>query len=417
MSTSTTSNTGSTRFSDLVDILPDGTLWLAPGVHPLNELLELDPEQVLDRFKHSQIVDFSKIINELQEPNNPLYGLFAELRTIAARDPANPFPNNRIFTKGALEALFLDLHEHVMDHPVWRHPMFLRVFSGDFTLEQLGRFALQYFNQVKNTRQCVALALGRFNGTMDMPYGGLNERISELTQIVLAQLIADEYGVGSHSVDDYPSLSGLFQSTTHIVMYRKLFEGLGVPFDEQDVPMIHGVADNVLTQRLVAGDSAFSPLEALASVGLGMEWGVPEFFSLLLGGMIRFAATHNVALTQEQLIVFIAHVKYDVLHAIAVMMVTSFHVSSEADVAAIKNATNTLMAGRYGMMSEMYAHVFGEPCATLAEIALPEHYQLRDRRIEAALQQARSQVAEGTVVDAQAYRRRQDTPFVFASGV
>jgi hypothetical protein len=43
-----------------------------------------------------------------------------------------------------------------------------------------------------------------------MPYGQLNERISELTQIVLAQLVADEYGVGSHEVEDYPSLGGLF---------------------------------------------------------------------------------------------------------------------------------------------------------------------------------------------------------------
>jgi hypothetical protein len=252
---------------------------------------------------------------------------------------------------------------------------------------------------------------------MAMPYGGLNERLSEMTQIVLAQLVADEYGVGMHTVEDYPSLSGLFNSPTHIVMYRKMFDGLGVPFPEQDVPLLHGVADNVLTQRLVAGSEEFTPLEALASVGLGMEWGVPEFFSLLLGGMVRWAWRNEVPLTQEQLIVLIAHVRYDVLHAIAVMMVTSLYVKEDQDIETIKGATNTLMAGRYGMMTELYQYVFGERCPSLAEIDLDERYKLRDRRIEQALRRARAQVAEGRVVDAGSYRTKQETPFVFARGV
>jgi hypothetical protein len=196
-----------------------------------------------------------------------------------------------------------------------------------------------------------------------------------------------------------------------------MFDGLGVPFGEQDVPLLHGVADNVLTQRLVAGSEEFSPLEALASVGLGMEWGVPEFFSLLLGGMIRWAWKNDVPLTQEQLIVLIAHVRYDVLHAIAVMMVTSLYVKEEGDVDSIKGATNTLMAGRYGMMTEMYQHVFGERCPSLAEIDLDPRYHLRDRRIERALLRARAQVADRRVVDAAGYRVKKETPFVFAKGV
>jgi pyrroloquinoline quinone (PQQ) biosynthesis protein C len=309
--------------------------------------------------------------------------------------------------------MFLELHDHVMDHPVWRHPFFVRVFNGDFTKEQLTRFALQYFNQVKNTRQCVALALGRFSGVMEMPYGQLNERVSEMTQIVLAQLLADEYGVGSHSVEDYPSLGGLFESVTHIVMYRQIFEGLGVPFEEQDVPMLHGVADNVLIQRLVAGDENFTPLESLASVGLGMEWGVPEFFTLLLGGMIRFAWQNDVPLTREQLLVFVAHVQYDVLHAISVMLVTSFYSRDAEAVSRIKGATNMLMSGRYGMMSAMYRHVFNEDCPSLEEIGLEPRYHIADRRIEQALLRARAGVADGRVVDAESYRRSTDMPFIF----
>jgi hypothetical protein len=409
--------TNTERFTDLLEVGPDGRSRLLPGVHPMRDLLEMDAEQVLERFKRDQVKDFTKVIAELKDPANPLNRMFTELRELAEKDPSNPFPQNRIFQEGALESMFLELHEHVMSHPVWRHPFFLRIFSGDYDKAQLTRFALQYFNQVKNTRQCVALALGRFSGLMPMPYGQLNERLSELTQIVLAQLVADEYGVGSHEVEDYPSLGGLFDSTTHIVMYRKLFEGLDVPFPEQDVPMLPEVADNVLTQRLVAGDPRFSPLEALSSVGLGMEWGVPEFFSLLLGGMIRFGWKQGVPLKAEHLHVFIAHVQYDVLHAIAVMMVTSLHVREDKDIDAVKGATNTLMAGRYGMMSGMYEYVFGESCPALGQIDLDPRYHLRDRRIEQALREARAAAADGTVVNTPAYRREASVPYVFAAGV
>jgi hypothetical protein len=156
-------------------------------------------------------------------------------------------------------------------------------------------------------------------------------------------------------------------------------------------------------------------LEALASVGLGMEWGVPEFFSLLLGGMIRFGWKNDVPLTREALAgVHVAHVQYDVLHAISVMLVTSFHAHDEEAMARIKGATNMLMAGRYGMMTELYRHVFGESCPALHEIGLEACYHISDRRIEPALRRARSQVADGRVADAEAYRTWTDMPFVFA---
>lgn len=405
------------RFSDLLEVTAGGVARLPPEVHHLPDLLDLTAEEVLARFKSSQVEDFGRVLAELEDPANPLNSFFADLRRIAEADPANPFPRNRIFRKGELERLFLELHDHVMSHPVWRHPFFVRFFRGEFERDQLLRFAVNYFNQIKNTRQCVALALGRFSGVMGMPYGVLNERLSEITQIVLAQLVADEYGVGVHEVDDYPSLGALFRSQTHIVMYRKLFDGLAVPFPEQDVPLLHGVADNVLIQRLVAGSEEFTPLEALASVGLGMEWGVPEFFSLLLGGAIRWAWKNDVPLTQEQLIVLIAHVKYDVLHAIAVLMVTTLHAREDSDVEAIKQATNMLMAGRYGMMTDLYRHVFGEECAPLSAIGLEPRYRLRDRRIDSALRRARLSVAEGTVAGSAAYRAKRDVPFVFAQGV
>jgi hypothetical protein len=385
---------------------------LPDSVHPLPNLLELSAEGVLEAFRASQRADFTRVVAQVEQPGAALHGLFARLRGRVGAD--NPFHRTALFRPGALDALFLDLHDHVMSHPVWRHPFFVRVFEGRADAAQLARFATAYFNQIKNTRQCVALAVGRFHGLMDLPYGPLNEAVSEITQIALAQLVADEYGVGAHTVEDYPELGHLLLARTHMAMYRQLFDGLGIAADAQDQPMLWGVADNVLTQRLLAGDAAFTPLEALASVGLGMEWGVPEFFSLLLGGLIRVSARDGLGLTARDLEVFIAHVRYDVLHAVSVMLVTSLHMTEAGDLAAVKNACNTLMAARFAMMTDMYAAVFGETCASLADIGLEARYRLTDRRVADALARARAGVAPERVVRGDEYRTRTDMPFVFA---
>jgi hypothetical protein len=404
----------SRSFSDLLDISEEQGPSLQAGVHPFPNLLNLEAEEVLEAFRVSQIEDFTRVISDLDGEGNPLHRFFAEMKAIAEKDPQNPFNRLDLFQPGALQSMFMQLHEHVMGHPVWRHPCFVRIFDGDFDRDQLTSFALNYFNQVKNTRQCVALAQGRFSGFIDLPYGPLNERVSELAQIILAQLLADEYGVGTHAIEDYPDLASLLDSTTHIVMYRQIFEGLEVPFEEQDLPMLHGVADNALIQRLLAGHPDFTLVESLASVGLGMEWGVPEFFSLLLGGMIRWAWRNDVALTRRHLIVFIAHVQYDVLHAISVMLATSLFGHEAEDMHRIKQATNMLMSGRYNMMSGLYEHLFDESCAGVDGIGLDSRYQITDRRIEQALLQARQTVADATVVDAVAYKADSKVPFVFS---
>jgi hypothetical protein len=414
MNDSHSGGAGPQQFSDLLTVMKDGSARLLDGVHPLPDLLSLEAEQVLSQFKTNQQRDFMEIIGQLENPENPLNQLLGQLRSIAEKEPENRFNDLDLYRPGALQELFLDLHDHVMEHPVWMHPFFLRVFKGDFNQQQLEVFAKQYFNQVKNTRQCVALALGRFSSLISLPYGSLNERVPELAQIVLAQLLADEYGVGTHSIDDYPDMYNLLNSTTHVGMYRYLFDGLGVPFEEQDVPMLPGVADNVLTQRLLSDHPDFTLVEALASVGLGMEWGVPEFFSLLLGGMIRWAWQNDVKLNQQHLIVFIAHVQYDVLHAISVMLATSLFNHQNDATSQIKQATNTLMSSRYGMMSDVYRHVFGGDCPGIDQIGLEQRYHLADRRIADALISARQKVAPERVYGGAEYQRSTSLPFVFS---
>lgn len=397
--------------TDLVVATPDGPR-LPPAVHHLPDLLELSAEDVLARFKDSQAADFGAVVADLERADAPLRRLFEDVRAIGG--PETAFARSLIFQPGGLSALFHDLHDHVMAHPVWRHPFFVRVFDGPLSRAEARAFLLNYFNQVKNTRQCVALAIGRFHSLEGFPYGLSSQPVSELTQVVLAQLVADEYGVGTSTIEAYPSLDGLFRSTTHITLYRRLLDALEIPPAEQDVPLLPAVADNVLTQRLVAGDGAFTPLEALASVGLGMEWGVPEFFSLLLGGMIRHAVAEDLPVTAHDLDIFIAHVKYDVLHAVSVMAATALHMQGPEDVATVKNAVNMLMAARYDMMSGLYQAVFGDAIPGVRDIGLHSRWQVTDRRIAAALTAARAAAAPGTVRGQAAWVAADEGPFVFA---
>lgn len=382
----------------------DGTIRLPPTTHHIDNLLQMSPDDIMANFISGQRSDFLSLLDNLGSGSDPLYGKHSDVLNSLL---------NEITDKEKLKSLFLDLHDHVMNHPVWLHPFFRRFFEGNFNAGQLKLFALHYFNQIKNTRQCVALSLGRFSGFSPRIYDSHTERIQELTQVVLAQLLADEYGVSTEALEHYPDLRKILGSSTHIVMYRKLLFSLGIPLDDQDVPMLHGVADNVLIQRLMAGNPAFSELESLASVGLGMEWGVPEFFSLLLGGLIRFAANENLTLNPEDVIVLTAHVKYDVLHAIAVMFVTSFFLQSEDDLRSVKNAVNTLMAGRYGMMTDLYGFVFGENCPALNQIELNKKYHVNKEPILSELIQIRRKTPEKTVLFHDLYIKKEDHPFVF----
>lgn len=386
---------------------------LVPGsVHHLPDLLFLNAEQILDRFLVTQKRDFSAVIADIEDPDSALRKRLTGLQTQAGPDSA--FAQGVLFQRGALTRIFEELHDHVMAHPVWRHPFFVRFFEGTFTADQLAVFACHYFNQVKNTRQCVALATARFHGLADISLGRVSQPVSELTQVVLAQLLADEYGVATSGIDDYPTLGQVFGATTHTALYRRMLTAIGITGADQDVPMLPEVADNVLIQRLIAGDPAFSNLEALASVGLGMEWGVPEFFSLLLGGMIRYADRTGLPLCADDLEILSGHVRYDVLHAVSVMVATALHLRDDDDVKTVKNAVNMLMSGRYAMMSGLYRAVFDGPCPDVTEISLEARYRITDHRMCEVLIKARKTAAPEMVVGQGVWMSGDTVPLVFA---
>jgi hypothetical protein len=386
-----------------------------PFDHPLPNLLELTAEEILAHCCKSQQLQFTSTLHHVRHCAAEVTSGIPLLRRYLACYPSESL-RQRLSTD-ALEHLFLEMHDHVMAHPVWLHPFFVRIAAGDINLEQLKRFARHYFNQVKNTRQCVALALGRFHTMLDRPDGELNVVLSELTQVVLAGLLADEYGStgahGHHPLAEPPGASQavdiaeLFSPITHPELFRRFQHALGETVRDYDASLLHGVADNVLVQRILSGDPAYDELEALASVGLGMEWGVPAFFSMIMAGILKVAPREGLALDGPSMEIWSAHVQQDVEHAIAVMVATGFYVNDAADVARIANATNVLMAFRYNMMSDIYSEVFGVRCRDVAEIDLEARYFLNDRRIEPLLAAARKKLRPGSVRDYDQYVGRR----------
>ncbi len=381
--------------------------------HPLPNLLHMSATEILAAYRNSQLHDFTTAIRRLRDGGRELTASIDILTRYLQAYPSESF--QRRMRLETIEHLFREMHEHVMAHPVWVHPFFVRVTEGNLTSEQLRRFARHYFNQVKNTRQCVALALGRFHTMIDRPDGPVLTVLSELTQLVLAGLLSDEYGTTAHGHDSHAENGGpsvpnidigqLFCPVTHPELFRRFLGALGDTAVDYDVPMLHGVADNVLVQRILSSDPAFDELEALASVGLGMEWGVPAFFSMIIAGVLKIAQRESLSLDHESMEIWVAHVRQDVEHAVAVMVATAFYVDGMADARRIEGATNILMAFRYDMMSDIYREVFGAPCANIADIELSSRYLIHDRRIDPLLRQARTRVRPSSVQGYDAYLR------------
>jgi hypothetical protein len=375
-------------------------------VHPLPNLCAMSAAEILAAYRASQFKDVKETLARVRSDAHDLTQEIGILKRYLAVYPNASF--RRRLQTDAIERLFRRMHEHVMSHPVWIHPFFVRMAEGDMTLEQLNVFARHYFNQVKNTRQCVALALGRFHTMMDRGEGELSTILSELTQVVLAGLLSDEYGTGAHAHGGSHSsgassgspaldIGQLFAPTTHPGLFRRFLDALGASADDYDVPMLHGVADNVLVQRILASDPAYDELEALASVGLGMEWGVPAFFSMIMAGIYKVTRREGITLDSKSMEIWSSHVKQDVEHAIAVMIATSFYVRDQADEGRIERATNVLLAYRYDMMSDIYREVFGLTCPKIAQIGLNSRHLPDDRRIKPLLAAARERIQPASV--------------------
>jgi len=376
----------------------------------------MSSDEILNTYRKSQLTDILSAFDFLGRRSSTLIADIDILERYLAA-----FPNEELQHRlqlHVIQNLFEELHDHIMLHPVWTHPAFRRFTEGKVTYDQLRLFAQHYFNQVKNTRQCVALALGRFHTLL--PYAtepSLGVILSELTQMVLARLLADEYGL----TQDYYSgpagekssavdIHGLFTSVTHPELYRRFLAALGIVVSDYDVPLLHSVADNALVQRIVSGHPEFDYIEALASVGLGMEWGVPAFFSMLISGIVKVFRDEGIPLDVKSMEIWSAHVQQDVTHGVAVMLVTSFFVNGREDIEKIKGVTNALMAFRYEMMSDIYDEVFKESCSRIDQIALPDRYLIVSDRLRHILPAMRVSLNPATVRNFPQYCARTHFP-------
>lgn len=389
-------------------------------IHPYADLLNVSPEDVLEFYRQQQRRDFLAFCETLSQEGQTVMDRVPGLKHLPRTSAKDALEG--ALSREALTSVFTELHDHVLGHPVWLHPFFRRFFAAEFDEPQLRRFLSQYLNQIKNTRQCVALALGRLHTLAMTSDLHLSEHVSELSQIVLAGILADEYGVeaaptelSEDGSDLEDVLAQIFRPVTHIGLYRKLFVPLRIDLIDQDEPMLSGVADNCLTQRAVAGDPRFTTIEALASVGMGMEWGVPSFFSMLLAGLLKHShQREDLSIEPEHLQVLTGHVQQDVEHGIATMLVGAMWMRTAEDLRAAKQATSMLMGARYQMLSDIYTHVFDEPCANIDEIGLDERYHVRDRRIVDCLREARARTSSVMLFDRDAYVNSGFMPFVFA---
>lgn len=387
------------------------------GIPPSEKLKNAD--EILQRFRSSQRRDFEMALRASSLQGRSLLDAIPQLEMIA-RSSGDDLLDQRLDVDN-LSKLFGELHDHVMGHPVWTHPFFQRFSTGDFSKQQLSLFGRHYFNQVKNTRQCVALSLGRFHTMLDGSGSGLSSVVSELTQVILAGLLADEYGVSTHTheISDSASssnqfdLSHVFSPVTHAGLYRRFLGELGLDPVDQDVPMMHGFADNVLVQRILAGNPNYDHLESLASVGLGMEWGVPAFFSMIIAGLRKYELRNGFEFDPASLEIWTAHVEQDVAHAISVMVATTFYLDQPTAVNRVIEATNVLMAFRYEMMSELYERVYCERCERIDEISLDLGYYLQDRRIEENLISARKDLRVSSVENYGEYTKHRAIPNIF----
>ena len=373
-------------------------------IHPFADLCAISARDIYDRYIAQQHLEFTRAFEQLAGGRADAVAALPMLADVPLDAPE--FGYVASLDSGAVCAIFEDLHRHVLGHPVWIHPFFERFARGDFTQAQFVAFGGHYLNQIKNTRQCVALALGRLHSLAleDMTYA--HERIGEQSQVVLAGILADEYGVAAHPTTGHGDAAlptDLCWATTHVDLFRRLLALVDVPVGTQDRPMLPQVADNVLIQRGVASDPGYDMLEALASVGMAMEWGVPIIFSHLLRGVLVFGERTGLAITPYDVEVLSGHVTQDVEHAIGVMLAALLWLRSPDDLARVKQTTSLVMAGRYQMMSAIYEAVFDEPCAALDTAMLSPAHHLHDRRALDMIARMRA-TANPAMVDHRDYR-------------
>lgn len=173
--------------------------------------------------------------------------------------------------------------EKLLHHPLFSDPFIKTISSLEiFEIEVARRFALLYYPHILRTRLYQANTLGI---TPD-----------ELIQLVLAEILYDEYGEGDIT-------------KTHMAQYRKFLFATGVTPDDLHqqhiIPELQMYINTMM--RLTQSDAWIS---AVAAVGIASEHPIPQYYTQLLHGLRNIPGIY-----EEHLELFIGHVELDIEHS------------------------------------------------------------------------------------------------------
>ncbi len=224
-------------------------------------------------------------------------------------------------------------------HPVCKHPFWAQFEKGDFTLEQVKPFALQYYLHVSTTRLYAAAVLSR------MP--------DEKIQLAIASVLWDEYGHGD-------------PSRIHPAQFRAFLGHLGLTESDwgRALPIPELARYRDLHERLCSQEDVWL---GMGIVALAMEWPIPQFYAHLVAGFRKALRLDDRALS-----FFLEHVKEDEVHAELLTSALAPHLADPGICESIRegfvrslNARSILMTGLFRLMWPHLSNDLGENLYTI----------------------------------------------------
>lgn len=223
------------------------------------------------------------------------------------------------------DAFVKELKDEVLAHPASDHPIFERIRSGGFTPEAIRRFSVQFYHCYGNFNEYIALLIPRIP--------------DEAMRILMARNLVDE--LGNLSVDK-----------THPALFRRFLRALDLgPEDwasERPLPAVSLHVDR--HYRLCSTDL----LRGLATIGPGTEWSVPNWFTKVVHGLVRYRQFED-----EDLAYWTVHITLDMEHSSdAELLLQHYATSEEAQRGLREGAFLSLDATRL-MLDELQRYAFG----------------------------------------------------------
>ncbi len=175
------------------------------------------------------------------------------------------------------------------NHKGFKHPFWEWMESGDFTFQQLKRFALCYYGHVKVFRTYLA--------------GALTIADNENLEVALAEIIGDEYGISEDS--------SISDKLSHPEQFRRFMKSLGIKEEEwKNVETIEGIKHF----KNVHFDMFHSGLreEMIGAIIFGLENTTPYRHKKVATGLEKFSKRHGIKIDAS---FFLEHVDLDPVHS------------------------------------------------------------------------------------------------------